>query len=81
MAANYCNTKKVGFDVWVDGPQPLVDEDQVERRLCLRYFSNCCAVSRKVMIRKCDGFFIYQFPERLFRSISCYLTSMYKHGK
>ncbi|XP_073250462.1 uncharacterized protein [Porites lutea] len=61
-----CGTRYPG---WLNGSLPTVNEGAVQRRVCFRYFSDCCSFSTYIRVRNCGGFYVYQLKPLTY----CYL--------
>ena len=45
---------------WLNGSHPTVKEGAVQRRVCFRYFSDCCSFVTYIRVRNCGRFYVYQ---------------------
>ena len=54
---HHCGTHVPG---WLNGSHPSVNEGAVQRRVCFRYYGDCCFFSTYIRVRKCGGFYVYQ---------------------
>ena len=51
---------------WLNGSHPTVNEGAVQRRVCFRYYGDCCYFSTYIRVRNCGGFYIYQLKPLTF---------------
>ena len=63
---NRCGTYYPG---WLSGSHPTVNEGAVQRRVCFRYYDNCCDFPTYIRVRNCGGFYVYQLKPLTY----CYL--------
>ena len=54
---DHCGTFYPG---WLNGSHPTVNEGAVQRRVCFRYYSDCCSFWTYIRVRNCGGFYVYQ---------------------
>ena len=57
VPADHCGTFVPG---WLAGNHPSVDEGLVARSVCLSKSQVCCMTSVSVLVRNCNGFFVYK---------------------
>ena len=57
VPADHCGTFVPG---WLAGNHPSVDEGLVVRSVCLSKSQVCCMTSVSVLVRNCNGFFVYK---------------------
>ena len=48
------------YSGWLNGSHPTVNEGAVQRRVCFRYYDNCCDFPTYIRVRNCGGFYVYQ---------------------
>ena len=56
LEINRCGTHAPG---WLNGTHPTVDEGQVTRKACFRYWNDCCVWFIDIQVRNCGDFYIY----------------------
>lgn len=52
-----CGTHAPG---WLKGDHPVNEGEIVERTACFHFGSRCCKWTRKIKVKKCKGFFVYE---------------------
>ena len=57
VPADHCGTFVPG---WLAGNHPSVDKGLVVRSVCLSKSQVCCMTSVSVLVRNCNGFFVYK---------------------
>lgn len=54
---SHCGTHAPG---WLKGNHPVNEGEIVERKACFHFGSRCCKWTRKIKVKKCKGFFVYE---------------------
>lgn len=85
QVANYCDKirgkKYEILYVWLNGTNPTVENGEVQRQGWLTLRDQCFLQTRKVMVRNCSTFLVYQFPDQRSFRFPPAVATMYKHSK
>lgn len=54
---SHCGTHAPG---WLNGNHPVNEGEIVERKACFHFGSRCCKWTKKIKVKKCKGFFVYE---------------------
>ena len=75
---NSCGAKAPG---WLNGEHPTTESGVVERQICFNFNGNCCFKNSTVKIRRCLGYYVYQFTNVLTSVPSRYCLDVPPRGK